>query len=165
MKSFNVTTLAASILAFVLPALAQQPVITEIPAEPFTAVAGPSTCPFDVRLAPEVGKPNAEKAIQFSNTTIVTGPLFLTLTNLSSGKSIALNVSGPGVDSFTGGIPTQFRDMGPLLLFAVKPAVAQAAGLPSMALINGLTVFNFSSGDLASITYNGTVQNVCQMLE
>ncbi len=111
MKHFYIATSIAVLLLLALPAAAQSPTITEIPFSSFVVPAGPGACTFDVLFAPEPGKPNGERLIQFGNSSIIAGPLFLTLTNQSTGKSINLNASGPQVTSLSGGIPTAVRTL------------------------------------------------------
>jgi hypothetical protein len=119
-----------------------------------------------VLVAPETGRPNGERLIQFGNTSIIAGPLFLTLTNQSTGKSINLNASGPEVVTLNGGVPTNERIMGTSLILGLPPNLAAAAGLPAVAVTHGQVVFTFDAqGTLSGVSFNGTTQDVCQMLE
>jgi hypothetical protein len=160
-------TIALLLLVLALPAAAQKPTITETPfTGTFNITGGPANgaCNFDVLLAAEPGRPNKERTIQFANTTIIAGPLFVTLTG--NGKTENVNISGPSVISFTGGLPTEQVLLGPAFLFNFPPSVTTAAGLPAVSLINGRTIITFDAqGNPTTITFAGTVRDVCQMLE
>jgi len=170
MKQFSIaTTIALLLLALALPAVAQKPTITEIPfTTPIVISGGPANgaCTFDVLVAPQAGRPNGERLIQFATSSIIAGPLFLTLTNQSTGKTVNLNGSGPAVITFSGGIPSSERIMGSSLVFELPPNLASEAGLPAVALTRGQVIFTFDAqGNLSAVTFNGTVKDVCQMLE
>jgi hypothetical protein len=84
------------VLGLLMPAavLAQKPTRDPLPAGPVTITG---SCSFDVLL--EIVE-NKEFIMAFSNgKTIVTGQLFVRVTNLSTGKSMLLNVSGPSINS------------------------------------------------------------------
>ena len=155
--------IALLLLALALPAVAQKPTIQLIPFTSFFVPAA-AACGFDVLFTPQAGRPNKERLIQFANTAIIAGPLFVTITNLSTGKTINLNISGPQRISFSGNTTAEL--LGPYV--TLLPAdVATAAGLPLLSLTYGRVVvtvdqqFNISS--IQSVT--GTVQDVCQLLQ
>src|SRR3989442_14221295 len=101
MKQFRkVPRVALLLLALALPAVAQKPTIQLFPFTSFF-VSAADACGFDVLFTPRAGRPNGERLIQFANTTIIAGPLFVILTNLSSQKTINVNISGPGQILFT----------------------------------------------------------------
>src|SRR6185312_16253842 len=166
MKHFYIAT---SIVSFAVAGTARGSTEPHNYRDPFQLLrgpGGPGACTFDVLFAPEPGKPNGERLIQFGNSSIIAGPLFLTLTNQSTGKSINLNASGPQVTSLSGGIPTTVRTLGTSLVLALPPNLAAAAGLPTVALTHGQVVSTFDAqGTLSAVTFNGTAQDVCQMLE
>jgi hypothetical protein len=168
MKQFSRIPVAVLLLAFALPALAQKPTITETPfTTPFVISGGAANgaCNFDVLVAPQEGRPNRERTIQFAKKMIVVGPLFVTLTNLSTQKTANLNISGPTVVNFTGGT-TSAVFMGPTLVAELPPNLATAAGLPPVAAVNGRTILMFDAqGVLTSVTFTGTEQDVCQLLQ
>jgi hypothetical protein len=85
---------ALLLLALALSAVAQKPTIQLIP---FTSVFVPAAaaCGFDLLVTPQAGRPNRERLIQFANTAIIAGPLFVTVKNLSTGKTINLNINAP----------------------------------------------------------------------
>jgi hypothetical protein len=170
MKQFSIaTTIALLLLALALPAVAGKPTITEIPfTTPFVISGGAANgaCTFDVLVAPQTGKPNKERLIQFATSSVIAGPLFLTLTNQSTGKTVNLNASGPAVTTFIGGIPSSEKILGSSLVFELPPNLAAEAGLPAVALTKGQVIFTFDAqGILSAVAFNGTAQDVCQMLE
>jgi hypothetical protein len=150
-----------------LPALAQKPIIQLIPF-PTAGIVEPtaSLCGFDILATPQAGRPNGPRIIQFANTAITAGPLFLTLKNLSSGKTVDVNVSGPSILNFSG-TTTTVVSMGPGILAPAPPAsVTTAAGLPPVPLLHGRLVFTVDEqGNVASIqSFTGTAEDVCQLL-
>lgn len=165
MKKLRTATVIG-VLALALPALANKPIITEVPLTPFTVSGGPANgaCAFDVLVAPQANRPNGERVILFANSAIIAGPAFVTLTNLSDPtKVLNLNISGPGKVSFSANEETLF---GPGFLSGFPPDVTAAAGLPAVALVTGRTVITFDNlGNITSVTHVGTVQDLCQALQ
>jgi hypothetical protein len=171
MKQFSdVLKTALLLLALTLPAVAQKPTIQ---LSPFTSFFVPAVdaCGFGVLFTPEPGRPNRERLIQFVNSAdpnaaIVAGPLFVTLTNVSSGKTVNLNISGPVLIGISGTSGRTDVTFGPGIPGALPSNVATAAGLPLLPLFYGRTVFTFDvQGNLTSISFTGTVQDVCQLLQ
>jgi len=154
--------IALLLLVLGLPAVAQKPTIQLIP---FTSVFLPAeaACGFDVLATPQAGRPNKERLIQFNNTAIIAGPLFVTLKNLSTGKTINLNISGPTRIGFSG---TTAQFLGPFVI-PLPADVATAAGLPLLSLTHGRVVVTLDQqGNISSIqSATGTVQDVCQLLQ
>jgi hypothetical protein len=164
MKQLRIATVIG-LLALALPALAQKPTITLVPLIPFTITGGPANgaCTFDVSVVPQPNRPNGERQILFANSVIIAGPVFVTLTNLSTGKTLNLNISGPGVVNFSANEQTL---LGPALISGFPPDLTEAAGLPAVSLLTGRTVITFDNlGNLTSITHIGTVQDICQALQ
>jgi hypothetical protein len=94
-----------------------------------------------------------------SGATLITGVLKVEVTNLSTGKTLALNISGPGVFN-ADGVTAAAR--GTWLLFG---EAGQMPGPdPGMLLATGSTSLVFGPGGLTSITNNGTIRDVCAML-
>jgi hypothetical protein len=156
---------ALLLLTLALPAVAQKPTIQLIP---LTSVFVPAAaaCGFDVLFTPQAGRPNKERLIQFANTEIIAGPLFVTIKNLSTGKTIDVNISGPSRTSFSSTTATVVATGASIQIFF--PAnVLTAAGLPPLPLIHGQIVFTLDDQDnvtsIQSVT--GTVQDVCQLLQ
>jgi hypothetical protein len=159
----KVTTL----LLLALPAFSQKPAIQFIP---LTTTVAPTAgvCGFDILVTPQPGRPNAERLILFANSAIIAGPQFVTLKNLSTGKTIDLNVSGPGVLTFSGITTTLvFMGAGELIFHPLPADVAAAAGLPRVFLLHGQLVTTLDQqGNIISIqSVNGTIQDLCQLLQ
>ena len=165
MKQLRTATVIG-LLALALPALAARPTITLVPFTPVTITGGTANgaCAFDVSLVPAPNRPNGERQILFASSEIIAGPLFLTFTNLSDpAKTLTLNISGPGVISFSANEETL---LGPAVIFNFPPNVTEAAGLPSVAVLTGRTILTFDSQEnLTSITHTGKVQDICQALQ
>jgi hypothetical protein len=161
MKHLSTATVIG-LLTLALPAFAGKPTITMTPAGPFTIPAGAGGCTFNVSVVPTPNRPNGEKEILFTNTAIISGPLFYTFTNVSDpAKTLTLNVSGPGIINFTDS--TEIL-LGPSFYFGFPTNVTEAAGLPAVALVTGRTILTFSSVGIVSISNVGTVQDICQAL-
>ncbi len=153
------------LLALALPAAAQKPVIQLVP---FTSVFVPAAdaCGFDVLITPQPGRPNGERLIQFANTAIIAGPLFVTVKNLSSGQTFDVNLSGPTQIEISSSGTTTIVGLGPGIPGALPASVATAAGLPLLPLLHGRAVLTVDAqGNLISVTFTGTVQDVCQLLQ
>ena len=154
--------LAFLLLALALPALAAGPIIVESPVPPFVIPAASGCGTFDVSGAPEVGKPNS-LAILFANSAIIAGPAFVTLTNVSTGKSINVNLSGADKIVYTTN-SAMSMNQGLTLVFDL-PANAPP-DLQGVVVANGRIVSQLdNSGNLISVTFTGTTQNVCQLLQ
>jgi hypothetical protein len=165
MKPFRVAfTVALLLLTFaVLAAAGGKPIIQIAPfTTPFVTSAADSGCGFDILTSPQAGRPNRERTITFSNTQITAGPLFVTLQNLTTNKTVNENISGPGTFTFS---DNTFVLRGPS--FVVLPvSVAQAAGLPMAFLTNGLLTLTFDEqGNITSASLSGTARDVCPLLE
>jgi len=162
--SGGVCKFAALLLMFALPAVASAPIFTVTPLTPFVIQSGPGGCPsFDVLFAPQAGRPNSGKTITFANgSTISSGAVFVTATNLTSDKSINLNISGPGQFSVS---DNTFTIFGPAFLEGFQDL--GPADLPSVAFVKGQTVLQFdNTGHVISVTHTGaSPQDVCQSLE
>jgi hypothetical protein len=151
------------LLALAVPAAAEKSTIELVP---FTSAFVPAAdaCGFDLLVTPQAGRPNKGREIQFANMTIIAGPLFITLKNLSTGKTIDLNISAPLHLSFSGNTTTTIVT-GPSI--PLPGNVSTAAGLPPMPLIHGQVVFTEDDqGNVISIDkVTGTVEDVCQLLQ
>jgi hypothetical protein len=158
--------LLALALALALPAAAQKPTIQVFPFTSFF-IPGAQGCGFDVLLTPQPGRPNGERLIEFANITILQGPLFVTAKNLSTGKAINVNISGPGqaqpgIFSF----PNTLMVEGPGIPGALPPNLAAAAGLPVVPVTYGRTVYTADAqGNLTSVSFTGHVDDLCQLLQ
>jgi hypothetical protein len=161
-NSTDVLKVILLLLALALPALAAGPTIVDNPFSSFVIPAAHGCGTFDVNAAPAAGKPNGGRLILFANSAIGSGPVFVTLTNLSTGKSINLNISGPGKFSFTNNTSVL---AGPTLFIGFPPV--GPSNLQGIAFATGRTVVQFDdSGNLISVSFVGnTPQNVCALLE
>lgn len=156
------------LLLLALPALAQKPTIQMTPW-PAAGVLGPtaSACGFDIIATPQAGRPNKEKLILFGNTGIITGPLFLTLKNLTTGKTVDVNISGPGLLTFSMDTTTVVVHGPSLGAFPPPPPeVARAAGLPLVPLSTGRLLLSVDEqGNILSYqSVTGRVQDMCELL-
>src|SRR5262245_44320534 len=126
------------LLLATMPVMAQKPTIQLTPFPKAGIVSATAhLCGFDILTVPQAERPNGEKLVLFDNTGILTGPLFLTLTNLNTGKTVSLNAGGPARLTFSG-TTTTFVGMGPGIV-AYPPAplsVTSAAGLPAVPLLH-----------------------------
>ncbi|HKF01792.1 MAG TPA: hypothetical protein VKB49_05740 [Candidatus Sulfotelmatobacter sp.] len=161
MKQFqSVSKLAVLLLALAVPTVAGKPIITINPAAP-TVIAAADGCGFDVYVVPQPGRPNGGKIIAFTNSQVLSGPLFVTVTNGATNKAINLNISGPGKFSFTSNTST-FVFEGPALLWGLPPSLA----LPPVSFTHGRIALVFDDqGNLTSASSTGTVEDVCQLLQ
>jgi len=153
------------LLLFVLasPVTAARPDKVEIIFEPFIIRDTQDGLPcgsFDVQLDPLSQK---VKLISFSSGVIIaSGTLKVRLTNLSTGKSVDLNISGPiRLEPQPDGSLRQIT-LGPTL-FAFDPGVAP--GLPLLALFHGRSESEFDTeGNFHFLSVKGRVQDVCALL-
>jgi len=137
-----------------------------VPATPFTIPAG--FCGFKVRVTFSVGKEFTKllKASDGSTVTLVSGSLKTTLTNLSTGKAIDENVSGPGKITMhsDGSVTVAAKGhSGPQVL---TPADAKRFGLPTVSVTAGaLTGLVAADGTITSLSLHGHVLvDVCSAL-
>jgi len=153
---------AVLLLTLALPVVASAPIIV---LNPFTAsviMAGPDNCPFDIALVPQQGRPNNGKLIVFADgSTIGHGATFVTATNVATSKSINLNISGPGQFSVTDNTLTGF---GPGLVYNLPPNVLPP-NLPPVSFGHGRTVVQFGNLGIVSVTFTGTAENLCELLQ
>ncbi len=135
------------------------------PAKPITLPA--SFCGFKVRLTPVVNKEFTKvlKTADGSMTFLFTGSFKATATNLSTGKTILQNASGPGkiITHPDGSVTVREQGHSPLIL---APADAKRFGLPTVSILaGGLTLSVDSAGNLTSLSLRGHVlMNVCAAL-
>jgi hypothetical protein len=133
--------------------------------EPFTVPA--SFCGFKIHVTFPVAKEYAKllKASDGSMITLVTGSLRFTFTNLSTGKAITENVSGPGkvITNADGSATVTAKGRNGEFL---TPAQAKQFGLPIVSVTAGaLTTTVAADGTETSVTLNGHVLvDVCAAL-
>src|ERR1700739_2316746 len=148
MKGFKlISKVTVLLLALVIPVLAAGPTIIDTPLTSFPIPAARGCGTFDVNAAPEAGKPNGGRTIEFFNeqgvleATIGHGATFVTLTNASNGNSVNLNISGPATTSFTNNTEVT---LGPTLLIGF-PASVTPPNLQGIAFAHGRTVIQFDN--------------------
>jgi len=163
MKQFSrISKVVLLLLALALPAVAAKPIIVINPFTPFVITAAEGCGTFDVYFAPEAGRPNGGRVIVFTNAEIWHGPVFATATNVNTGKSINLNLSGPTHISFTTNTVVY---EGPGLTW-LPADLAAAAGLPVVASVTGRTVLGYDAeGNVISVSFTGRAQDLCQLLQ
>ena len=136
-----------------------------LPEKPFTLPA--LFCGFKVRVTPVADKEYAKllKASDGSMTTLVTGTLTVSYTNLSTGKAITENVSGPGkvISHPDGSITVTAKGLNGNFL---APADAQRFGLPTLSVTAGARTESVAaSGTITSLSLKGHVLvDVCAAL-
>src|SRR5262249_47483501 len=108
-----------------------------------------------------------EKVLKTSDgsmTTLSTGSLKLTFTNLGNGKAVTENVGGPSKLTFhpDGSLTVQQRGHTGLFL---SPADAQRFGLPAVSVLTGHVTQQIANGSRVSVSLRGHVLvNVCAAL-
>jgi hypothetical protein len=163
-------SLIASICLASIPtaslAQSRRPLVEIVPLDPFTLAAGESGCNFAIAIAP---MDNKEKLTTFLNSSgnvrlqVITGVRKVQLTNLSTGKIISLNTSGPvQIHQNSDGTTTLSLDGDGVLLFA--PGVG--SDFPKHAYVRGRTVaVGDAYGNIVNVVrVDGTVQDVCSLL-
>ena len=137
-----------------------------VQAKPFTVPA--SFCGFKIGVTFPVAKEYAKllKASDGSVITLVTGSLRATYTNLSTGKAITENESGPGKATTHPDGSVTVRSTGHNGVF-LSPADAQRFGLPTVGVTAGPLTASFNaSGQLTSLSLHGghVLVDVCAAL-
>jgi len=147
------------------PALARGPKWQFAPAAPFTLPA--SFCGFKIRVSFPVNK-EYSKILQATNgsmTTLITGASTVSNTNLRTGKTITVNLSGPEkVTAFADG-SVILRAKG-RSAYALSPADARRFGMPPLGVTAGVQTVSFApDGSITSFTLRGHVLvDVCAAL-
>jgi hypothetical protein len=161
----EVFKVALLLLALAVPAAAQKPIIQPLPFTDPIFIPAANACGFDVLATPQAGRPNQAKVILFANMRIFSGPVFVTLENLSTGKTIDLNVSGPAHVSLSG---NTVSILGPSInLFPGPGDILAYPDLSPLQLIHGQIVYTFDDQEnLISVDkVTGTVEDVCVLLQ
>jgi hypothetical protein len=135
------------VAALVVPAaaLAAKPTRDPVPAPPTFTISG--SCSFDVQV--DVVR-NQEFITGFSSgKTIVAGQLFLKLTNLSSGKSVTLNISGPGINDVS--VPSTFNLSGTSLIWWPGAPILLTRGPIALTIDSSGNVTGFTQRSASSV--------------
>jgi hypothetical protein len=135
------------------------------PAAPFTLPA--SFCGFKIRVSFPVNKEYSKilKTTNGSVTTLITGASTVSNTNLSTGKTITVNLSGPEkVTTFADGSVT-LRAKG-RSAYALSPADARRFGLSPLGVTAGVQTVTFApDGSITSFSLRGHVLvDICAAL-
>jgi hypothetical protein len=168
-KSIRLTVTMLAMLAALLFSQvgtvgANQPTRQFIPASPFT-LSG--VCSFDVHIDFLANKEYATILVDHAgNPTAIltTGVLKVSLTNLSNGKSLDLNISGPGRSVTNPDGSATLTSWGPWLWFIAPGDLPNYS--PRMFFISGQMVAQFNSdGHLTALQIiGGTTQDMCVAL-
>jgi hypothetical protein len=143
MRKFYVLMLVAAGMSIAVPAArADQPIITPAPSADYV---DSTSCAFPVSIHYTV---NGETAKTFSSgVTIITGPLFAQFS--ANGKSVTLNISGPGVLTASGAATLHGVSAGPLvtptgLVLSYVAGVVSASFTPTLSgvLDHGTVLLN-----------------------
>lgn len=111
-----------------------------------------NVCPFRVLIETTANK---EFVTIFEDRILVTGKLFTRLTNLETGESLELNISGPATISET----EVLRGRGLLILFP------EDAGGPGLVLTAGrVELIRGEDGFIAEMSTSGRTVDVCAAL-
>jgi hypothetical protein len=155
-------------VGFVAPVAADPPTREDIPFETFTIpgeLVPDATCSFMVQVE---ALTNKEKITTFFDQEgnvrlqLVTGGLKVQLTNLTTGQSVDLNISGPIQTVPQPDGSSIVITQGPTL-FPFEPDVAP--DLPRLALIHGRAVSEFDAeGNFTLLCVQGRVEDVCAVL-
>ena len=147
------------------PALAGRPKWTFNAGQPFTLPA--SICGFKIRVSFPVDKEYAKvlKSTNGSTTMLITGRLTLSNTNLSTGKTLITNLSGPGkITTFPDGSVTE-RAKGHTG-YLLSSADARRFGVPRLGVTAGAQTISLApDGSVTSFSLDGHVLvNICAAL-
>ena len=154
-------------VATAAPALARGPKWQFNAPPPGPVILPADFCGFQIGVSFPVDKEYFKvlKAADGSMTLLITGSLTLSNTNLSTGKTITANISGPGTATFfpDGSVTTE--ELGHAV-YALVPADAQRFGVPPVGLTAGpLTTSVDANGNLTSFSLQGHVLvDVCAAL-
>ena len=142
---------AIALLLFAGPSSAAPKVPHGTPVGPQTFDAG-VLCPYPVTLEGSSGQ--VVRTTLPDETTILTGPFVLTITNETNGRSATFNISGP---TFTSGNQVILTGSAIILLFSNL-----APPGPGILATNGRgTIENL---DFNTETFKGRSRDVCQQL-
>ena len=163
----------ATILALCTAALTASPALAGrghkwqlVPARPFTLDA--RYCGFKVGVTLPVHKEYTKilKAADGSITTLTTGALTATFTNLRTGTAITENLSGPGKVTTAPDGSATITEKGHNGLFFL-PADAHRFGLPTLAVTTGpVTETVAANGAITSVSRRGHILvDICAALD
>ncbi|MDQ3865742.1 MAG: hypothetical protein M3304_02775 [Actinomycetota bacterium] len=152
---------AFAVLAAAPQAIADQPLREGLPAEPFTLDASICGFPVDVTFPT-----NREFITTFSSgKQIVTGALIAQLTNTETGKSIEINISGPGILTTDESGTTTFMLLGRSLVF-FSPGQLGPGSAPELLLTSGPATIVFDENGVVQSfeRTSASAQDLCAIL-
>ena len=150
---YGVIALAAA--AVLAPGAAADPPISEPVGD--LNLTGPFCKGFDVEILTTANK--EVNRIFSSGVSLVTGVLKVEVTNLSTGKTLALNISGPGKVSADGSTLT---GGGPWLIFGEAGVLPGPD--PGMFFTHGHITLTLSPTQITSMVVRGKVVDICAAL-
>lgn len=162
MRKLFFVAVVFSMLLSASPAAAAPPIREAVPIGPinFTGI-----CSFDVIFEPVFGELYVTTFTDGDgNVTmmLLTGVNIGTLTNLSTGYTITVNVSGPQKITLNPDGSGQNEIIGPWLLSGPYPGSLE---LPDLALLTGHGLFAWdSNGNITEAFFDGKVTDVCEAL-
>ncbi|HEY7049574.1 MAG TPA: hypothetical protein VH373_20325 [Jatrophihabitantaceae bacterium] len=147
--------LGGFVVATAAPALARGPKWEFVPADPLTLSA--DYCGFAIGLSFPVNRAYGKILKAADGTMLFTGSLTVSATNLSTGKTVTSNISGPETDTtFPDGSFT--RSKRGLAGVVLSPADAQRFGVPPVGVTAGAQTVSFdANGNLTSFSLQGHV--------
>jgi hypothetical protein len=151
--------LAGVFLVSVPTALGTQPVIERTTTGSVFLDASRSSCGFPVLFTPT--HQDLLQIFDFGNGRLLfTGALTMTATNLDSGKSVALNLSGNSTLTFNSDGSVSFSNTGGTVY--VPPS---SPGFDTLTLFQGRFAKSFDSqGNVVSTLLAGTATDLCAVL-
>lgn len=147
-------------LAWASPASAGAPVITPVPNPGDIALDGYCTFPalLHFNALKEYDKFYSSNG---SLVDIVTGVDKVQLTNLETGKSIAVNISSAGETHFNADGSGTMNITGPTLFYLTEPP----PGLPALFAFSGLWHIQWDPAQNSTFSYKGRITDLCQALQ
>jgi hypothetical protein len=158
--AFALAVLLAAVIS-AHPAAAGKPTITEVPNVPALLPAGQYCPSFDVQYTPlKQNETRKTFYIQDYSMQIVSGPLVASFTNMKTGYSMTINISGPErkiVNSTAGTLTVHY--LGNWMIWGSP----QVQGLPPIAYNKGQLTFIFDATGV-HWSQTGKLQNLCDLL-
>jgi hypothetical protein len=165
---FVLITVTTLMLALVASVAAVRPIREEVPLPEGTIISLPKGdfCPFPVDiLILTSGQTRTTFLDQSGNVVmeLITGPLKVRVTNVTTGESLDLNIAGPGRIVEDGEILIATR---PWLLFVPKGALLDDPDFQGLFLTRGRVVAEIDENEniVRFISSNGRVDDICAAL-
>jgi hypothetical protein len=161
------TTVTALTLSMVAPGAAVPPTREDIPFDEPITLSG--VCPFDVGIAPLTSGETLTTFFDQQGNVVMqltTGPLKVRVTNIDTGESLDLNISGPGrsvIDEEQG----TFTQQGPWLTGVLAGAFQDEPDLAGLFLTKGKVVSELDPETGAFLRFTAITRNrtnLCDVL-